>query len=133
MGADSFGKNPEPSSGSIVPGLRHLPRRMHDQEKSYSPPLRRHGEREKAEKRKQEEWEQEKKEKCERYKKRYDIFMDEYQKLLEGKDGIFEGTTVEAATVFLNELIKESNDYLTEWECPAFPYLERPTPVFSKR
>jgi hypothetical protein len=99
---------------------------MHDQEKSYSPALKRLGEREDPERRRQEEWEQDKKEKC----RMKEMFYDECAKYLEGKESsVAKGTTIDE----VNEFVREMNDKYARYGCPALPEFEPRLPTFAAK
>jgi hypothetical protein len=125
------GEKPEPNSGmKIMAGVSHSPKRIHDYEKHYSPALKEQGgyssisELKEQEEREREE---ERREKCERYKGRYDWFMNEYQKKLRGEASALDAWSVDE----INEMIEETNDYLSDFKCPPLPKLNAEPIIFA--
>jgi hypothetical protein len=98
---------------------------VHAQEKLYSPPLRRQGEREKTERRKQNDFESEISELCKAYKDTY----NEYRKYLDGKDSKVQG---DPTLDEINEQVREMNDYLGSHGCSLPEFAPRP-PTFSAK
>jgi hypothetical protein len=102
--------------------ISHLPQRMHDQEKLYSPALKRHDSRfgEAAENLQAEEY---RRERCKEHEKKYSKLLEDYM-----NNQFEEKFTIEE----LNDGIRWFNDYYGRSGCPALPEVKPPPTLATK-